>query len=195
MLNKNLLQEKVTLRKSDEKLAKAIGIIPALILIIIWYIVKLLTKLLVKFKRFLFKASLIVFVVYGLASFFGQVAHAPYANASQPEYQELVTVSLPMKVTPDMKTREIVLSLVKVEFGEDQVQAFDNIVTHESGWDPKALNPHGGACGLFQALPCSKMKSMELEDQIAFGLGYIKQRYQNPNNAWKFWESQNPHWY
>lgn len=32
----------------------------------------------------------------------------------------------------------------------------DYIVSHESGWDPNAINPNGGACGLGQQLPCGK---------------------------------------
>ncbi len=180
------------LPQSEKKLATTLGVLPAIILLIIWYALKLTIKILNKWKKQLWKASLAVFVVYGLTTFFGQVAHAPYANASE-SYTPQFNVSLPMKVTPDMKTREIVLSLVRVEFGEDQVQSFDNIVIHESGWDPKAVNPNGGACGLFQALPCSKMKSTNLEDQIAFGLDYIKARYGTPNQAWAFWKEHN--WY
>lgn len=184
---KNLLLPK------EQPLATAIGLLPALVILIIWYLYKRLLKILWKTKKQLYHGSLIILAFYGLVAFFGPViAHAPYANASE-TYTPQFNVSLPMKVNPDMKTREIVLSLVKVEFGEDQVQAFDNIVIHESGWDPKAVNPNGGACGLFQALPCSKMKSTNLEDQIAFGLGYIKARYGTPNQAWAFWKEHN--WY
>lgn len=122
------------------------------------------------------------------------VVYSPKADASQP-YQNMVTVSLPMKVHSDMKAREVVLSLVKIEFGEDQVEAFDNLIMHESGWDTKAVNPTSGACGLGQALPCSKMKSMELSDQIAWEFSYIKNRYGTPKKAWAFWLAQKPNWY
>ncbi len=189
---KNMLEPK--LRRQEELIAKGFGLIPALVVIIIWYLLKLIVKVLRKYAKELYKASLAVFVLYGLCSFFIQVANAPKADASEPyEVKNVYNVELPMKVEPDLKVREIVLSLVAIEFGEDQVDSFDQIVMHESGWNPKAVNPNGGACGLFQALPCSKMGGMELEYQIKFGLSYIKARYGTPNNAWKFWQAN--HWY
>lgn len=177
-----------------KKIMMAVGFTPVMLGMIAWELLQLLIRILKKFHRAIRRTLTMVLILYGLFSFFGQVAHAPKADASQP-YEDLVTVSLPMKVNPDMKIREIVLSLVREEFGEDQIEAFDQIVIHESGWDPKAVNPNGGACGLFQALPCSKMGGTDLEDQIGFGFNYIKNRYGTPNRAWAFWQRQSPHWY
>jgi hypothetical protein len=67
------------------------------------------------------------------------------------------------------------------------------IVMHESGFNPYAVNPNGGACGLFQALPCSKMGGMELNNQVAWGISYVENRYGTPSNAWAFWQRNN--WY
>ncbi len=39
---------------------------------------------------------------------------------------------------------------------ESEWWAVDNIVSGESGWDPLAVNPSSGACGLGQQLPCGK---------------------------------------
>lgn len=185
---KNLLHEP----KSHQNLAYGLGILPATIILIAFYFFKLIVKLLNKFKVYLFKLSLMTGVVFFLTAFFMPVAGKAEADLSQP-YSPKFSVDLPMKVTPDMQTREIVLSLVRVEFGEDQVNSFDQIVIHESGWDPKAVNPNGGACGLFQSLPCSKMGGMDLHSQINFGFDYIKNRYGNPNNAWAFWKEHG--WY
>ena len=79
---KNLL-EQPKLRRPEQKVANAMSLPIALVLIILYYIIKLLTKFLMKFKKWLFRASIMIFVLYGLTTFFGQVAHAPYANASQ----------------------------------------------------------------------------------------------------------------
>lgn len=39
---------------------------------------------------------------------------------------------------------------------ESQWWAVDSIVSGESGWNPTAVNPSSGACGLGQQLPCGK---------------------------------------
>jgi len=189
---KNLLHEPIRVSRREQEAADYIAKFIVIILAIIAYTIKLIFKLLNKFKKVIYKATLMGSIVFFLMTFFMPYANAPYANASEP-FTEKFTVDLPMRVNPDMKTRELVLSLVREEFGADQVNSFDQIVIHESGWDPKAVNPNGGACGLFQSLPCSKMGSMELHDQINFGFDYIKNRYGTPNKAWAFWKEHN--WY
>lgn len=42
---------------------------------------------------------------------------------------------------------------------ESQWLAVDSIVSGESGWNPNAINPSSGACGLGQQLPCGKWDS------------------------------------
>ncbi|MEK6879068.1 MAG: hypothetical protein AABY22_05640, partial [Nanoarchaeota archaeon] len=64
-------------------------------------------------------------------------------------------------------------------------------------FNPYAINSSSGACGLGQALPCSKMKC-DLSDtacQISWTINYIKDRYGNPTNAYRFWLNQYPRWY
>lgn len=68
-----------------------------------------------------------------------------------------------------------------------------NLLMKESGFNPQAVNPTSGACGLFQALPCSKMGGMGIDNQIAWGIGYIRNRYGTPSGAWNFWLANN--WY
>lgn len=69
----------------------------------------------------------------------------------------------------------------------------------ESGWNASAVNKKSGACGIPQALPCSKMKSRGSDyktncyTQINWGLGYIAYRYGNPSKAWQ--HSQKKGWY
>ena len=69
----------------------------------------------------------------------------------------------------------------------------------ESGWNPNAYNASSGAYGIPQAMPGSKMASAgsdyqtNYQTQINWGLGYIKSRYGNPQNAWN--HSQASGWY
>lgn len=70
---------------------------------------------------------------------------------------------------------------------ENAAKAF--IYSHESGNNPGAINSSSGACGLGQALPCSKMPC-SLSDyacQDAFFTQYIKSRYGTWANARAFW--------
>jgi hypothetical protein len=68
-------------------------------------------------------------------------------------------------------------------FGDQYWEALDQLWTRESNWRPTALN-RSGACGIPQALPCSKIPDHSPQGQISWGLQYIQQRYGNPANAW-----------
>lgn len=77
-------------------------------------------------------------------------------------------------------------------FGSKHVEPMLNLVQSESGFDPEALNKRSGACGLGQALPCAKMQC-EKDDvpcQVSWVIGYVSERYGNPTNAWRFWQSK-----
>jgi hypothetical protein len=84
-------------------------------------------------------------------------------------------------------------------FGLDQMPALDALWTRESGWNHLAENPYSGAYGIPQALPGDKMASAGDDwrtnpaTQIRWGLGYIQDRYGNPDGAWAFF--QNNGWY
>lgn len=70
---------------------------------------------------------------------------------------------------------------------------------HESGWNSRATNPNGGAYGIPQSLPGSKMASAGSDwqvnaiTQISWGLGYIGAVYGDPCKAWNFWQAHQ--WY
>lgn len=69
------------------------------------------------------------------------------------------------------------------------------IYMRESGNNPGAINKSSGACGLGQALPCSKMPC-SLSDyacQDNFFTGYMQNRYGTWENAKAFWLSH--HWW
>lgn len=64
----------------------------------------------------------------------------------------------------------------------------------ESGWNPNSVNRYSGACGIPQALPCSKIPNpSSVESQINWGLNYIAGRYGSPTKAWAWFGSHN--WY
>lgn len=58
----------------------------------------------------------------------------------------------------------------------------------EGGFDPGAINPTSGACGLPQALPCKKMgcSLTDIDCQLDWMKGYIGDRYGTVENALKF---------
>ncbi|AHH20859.1 putative bacteriophage protein [Nocardia nova SH22a] len=78
--------------------------------------------------------------------------------------------------------------------------ALDQLVSHESSWNPNAQNPASTAYGLFQFLDqtwatVGGSKTSDPALQATYGERYIQQRYGDPASAWAFWQNQSPHWY
>lgn len=71
----------------------------------------------------------------------------------------------------------------------------DFIVAKESGWNPNATNASSGACGLVQALPCSKVPGSGYNpvDNLRWANGYAVGRYGSWGAAYAFWTSN--HWW
>jgi len=69
------------------------------------------------------------------------------------------------------------------------------IITRESGCNPNAVNKSSGACGVAQALPCSKMNCAMGDGacQVRWMNSYVLGRYGSWANAVAFWQSH--HWY
>lgn len=59
------------------------------------------------------------------------------------------------------------------------------LVQKESGWNPNARNASSGACGLAQALPCSKVPGNPLDpvNSLNWMNGYVTNRYGSWENA------------
>ncbi len=80
-------------------------------------------------------------------------------------------------------------------WGADQFGCLVPLWQKESGWNVNAYNSSSGATGIPQALPGSKMASAGADwqtnpaTQIAWGLGYIADRYGTPCAAWDHSES------
>jgi len=84
---------------------------------------------------------------------------------------------------------------VSAKWGENHWQAFDTIVTNESGWQVGIKNKTSGSCGIGQALPCSKMGNLygNPKGEVDWTIEYIEARYGNPIQALAFWRSHR--WY
>lgn len=69
------------------------------------------------------------------------------------------------------------------------------LIQKESGWNPNAINKSSGACGLVQALPCSKLGPNWNDPVVAlrWGDAYVKGRYGSWSGAYSFWSAN--HWY
>ena len=87
---------------------------------------------------------------------------------------------------------------------DKQFKCFDKLMERESNWRTKenpqyADNPNSSAYGIPQALPGHKMASAGHDwehnpiTQIRWALGYIKDRYGSPCDAWE--HSQKRGWY
>lgn len=90
-------------------------------------------------------------------------------------------------------------SLASSKYGwdSDQFQCLDNLWTKESGWNYQAVNANGGATGIPQALPGSKMATIASDwrtnatTQITWGLQYISDAYGTPCAAWSHSQASN----
>jgi uncharacterized protein YabE (DUF348 family) len=65
----------------------------------------------------------------------------------------------------------------------------DFMVQKESGWNPNAMNKSSGACGLAQALPCSKLGPNWNDPVVALNWmnNYAVGRYGSWEKAYNFW--------
>ena len=71
------------------------------------------------------------------------------------------------------------------------------LIINESGCNPNAVNPSSGACGIPQALPCSKIAHCGVEPvcQLRWMDQYVKGRYGSWDGALAAWNARYPHWY
>ena len=101
--------------------------------------------------------------------------------------------SLPLLITPTptkqtMTVRQKILLAAFEAFGIEHIASLDTLIFRESSYNPQAINPKSGSCGLFQAYPCAKMNCQlsDVDCQLQWGVSYIKNRYTNPTIALSF---------
>lgn len=81
--------------------------------------------------------------------------------------------------------------------------AFDQLISHESGWNPTAQNPGSTAYGLGQFLDSTwagagGSKTSDPVKQLQYIFQYLKSRpdyHGSPEAAWDLWQARSPHWY
>jgi membrane protein involved in colicin uptake len=127
-------------------------------------------------------------------------AAAAKAAAEQAAAEQAAAEAQAQANTPaGAKSAAAAMASSQYGWGSDQFQCLDSLWTKESGWNYKAVNPNGGATGIPQALPGSKMASIAADwqtnaaTQVAWGLRYIKGSYGTPCSAWS--HSQAVNWY
>ncbi len=122
------------------------------------------------------------------------------AAAAEAQRQQEAAEALARVNTPDgAKAYAAQLAAERYGWGSDQFSCLSSLWTKESGWNYQAYNDDGGATGIPQALPGSKMASFGADwqtnaaTQIAWGLDYISRGYGTPCSAWS--HSQAVNWY
>ncbi len=125
---------------------------------------------------------------------------AEAAAAAEAQRQADAAAALARVNTPaGAKDYAAQLASEKYGWGSDQFSCLSSLWTKESGWNYQAYNSDGGATGIPQALPGSKMATFGADwqtnaaTQIAWGLDYISRGYGTPCSAWG--HSQAVNWY
>ena len=107
------------------------------------------------------------------------------SDLAQPEAQG-VTINTELVSSHSKKHPGVYAKIVEF-FGKDS-RVVGELLARESSMNLLAVNSTSGACGLFQAWPCSKLPC-NLEDidcQMNWGKEYIEDRYGSPANALLF---------
>jgi hypothetical protein len=127
-------------------------------------------------------------------------ADAAAAAAAEAAAQAAAAEAFALANTPD-GARATARSMAAGQYGwgDEQFSCLDSLWQKESNWNYQAYNADGGATGIPQALPGSKMASFGTDwesnatTQIAWGLDYISAVYATPCSAWG--HSQSVNWY
>lgn len=128
------------------------------------------------------KQKIILATVTGLLIVLASPAQA---NAPLMSRQEQV-----MHLAMENPKKYAQIAIKAYNWNKNQFVCLSQLWGKESAWNHKADNPHSSAFGIAQMLG-EKQKHPML--QIDNGLRYIKHRYDNPCNGWKFWQRHK--WY
>ena len=120
------------------------------------------------------------------------------AEAAKKQQEALKAAETLATTAPKGEIQQYAHDLVVNKYGwtESDFSALVKLWNRESGWNPKS-HSSSGACGIPQALPCSKIAaaygSNTWENQVKWGLRYIKGKYGTPAKAWATFQSKG--WY
>lgn len=115
-------------------------------------------------------------------------SHTPTINtakASDDIFQKEIIVR-ELSVTTYKDFAEVI-SRITYNWNAEQFKCLKILWGKESAWNPESDNPNSSAFGIAQML---KEKSTNPYIQIQNGLRYIEHRYDNPCNAWDFWQKE-----
>lgn len=107
------------------------------------------------------------------------------------------STSRPLDVRP-VAAKALAKAMLTQRGWGGQWRQFNALEMGEAGWNSHAVNPSSGACGLPQALPCSKLPNgvgTPIGGQLTWMLDYIARNYGSPAKAYAAWLSRSPHWY
>ncbi|WP_345764345.1 hypothetical protein [Diaminobutyricibacter sp. McL0608] len=126
--------------------------------------------------------------------------HTVAVKGAQVRQAEAAAEAKRLANTPDgARATARTMMAQKYGWGDGEFQCLSSLWQKESGWSYTAYNPGGGATGIPQALPGSKMASAGSDwqtnaaTQIRWGLDYIARSYGSPCSAWS--HSQSMNWY
>lgn len=122
------------------------------------------------------------------------IIQAPVSETPKPvEKERPKPVTATVTNTPITGSKEEWLRLAEIP--ETEWGYVDYIVSKESSWNPNAVNKSSGACGLAQALPCSKLGTnwSDPVHALKWQHQYVTDRYGGYAQAYTFWKNNN--WY
>lgn len=107
----------------------------------------------------------------------------------EPE-ENAATVAIP---APQSNTPEAWMNAANIPQSEQE--GYKELVARESSWNPHAVNPSSGSCGLAQELPCGKSGCQTGDPvcQLEWMRRYVKGRYGDVWSAISFHNANN--WY
>lgn len=122
-------------------------------------------------------------------------------NSKSVESELLKNKPLSVKESPTLIKNMVHIAWISGEFqwsSKSEWYCFDQIITHESGWDPASDNGAGWeeTGGIPQAHPSNKMAEAGKDyrtnvwTQVQWGLDYIESAYGTPCSAWDAWQGR-----
>jgi hypothetical protein len=127
---------------------------------------------------------------------------APVVVAEAPKPKPTATKSKPAPLVkagggcaPAVSLPGNVVAIVNQYLSGCEAAALLWIIYHESGGNVHAVNKSSGAYGIPQALPGNKMATAgadwrdNAETQVIWMIGYVKNRYGGPTQAYVFWRA------